>query len=139
MQKWKKFQKRALKIVLQDFSSDYDDLLKKFGTITVHRYRINQILMELFKSFKNMNPSYVRNLVHIKSSKYYMRSSIRLDQPAKESTTFGLRSYCYLAPKLWNDLPLHMKNIDDMDLDSFKCNLKTWIGPNNELISNFHV
>ena len=68
-----------------------------------------------------------------------MRSAIILEQPVKFGTTFGLRSYSYLAAKLWNDLPNYMKNISDMDLDTFKANLKHWKGPNNELISSFYV
>ena len=137
--KIEKIQERALRIVLQDYTSDYDALLKKFGTITVHKYRINQILIETFKSFKNINPTYIQNLVHRKAKMYDMRSSIILEQPVKDSTTFGLRSYSYLASKLWNDLPLHMKNIEDVELDSFKSIIKHWNGPNSDLISNFHV
>ena len=137
--KIEKIQERALKIVLHDFTSDYDALLKKFGTVTIHRYRMNQILIEVFKSFKNMNPTYVRNLVNLKSSRYDMRSPIILQQPVKEGTTFGLRSYSYLASKLWNDLPLHMKKIDNIDLECFKRTLKDWDGPNGELISNFYL
>ena len=45
-----------------------------------------------------------------------------------KSTTFGERSFKFSAPKLWNKMPLHMQ--EHNDLDGFKNNVKTYLFKN---------
>ena len=40
------------------------------------------------------------------------------------NSSFGQRSFSYSAPRIWNDLPLAVRQ--SPSLDSFKCNLKTY-------------
>jgi len=45
------------------------------------------------------------------------------------NSSFGQRSFSYRAPKIWNDIPLSVRQ--SPSLDSFKCNLKTHYFANN--------
>ena len=103
--------------------------------------RLNCILVEVYKSLVTdpTNPPYVRDLVKIKESPYDLRDCTLLNQPRKRTTNFGLRSYTYLAAKLWNDLPSHLKCISDNNVIEFKCRLKNWNGTKLESMSAFYV
>ena len=47
------------------------------------------------------------------------------------NSSFGQRSFSYCAPKIWNDIPLSVRQ--SLSLDSFKRNLKTYYFANNWL------
>ena len=137
--KIEKIQERALRIVCDDYTSTYQELLSKVGTTSVLQSRINCILLEVFKSINHTNPSYIQNMIDITRGPYNYRNSIKLIQPKKKSTNFGLRSFNYLAPKLWNDLLSKFQNIKDYDAEEFRVFLKQWDGPNYDSINEFYV
>ena len=120
--KIERIQKRGLAIVFNDFDSDYDFLLNRFGTKSIFNLRVDRILVETYKSLNGINPSYLKSIFQIKTIPYALRDSSRLNQPLKETTNFGLRSINYVGSKLWNMLPVHLKN--SPDVNSFKFGLK---------------
>ena len=73
-------------------------------------YRIYfKILILTFKANYNMSPSYISNLVSIKSCSVYSlrsNSSLFLDRlKGRMLSTLGARSFYAAAPTLWNSLP----------------------------------
>ena len=86
--------------------------------------RLACILLEVFKSIKKTNPTYVQDLFESKDSQYSLRNPSLLVQPIVDTTNYGLRTFTYLGSKLWNDLPSSFKDIDDTDIDDFKIALK---------------
>ena len=92
--------------------------------------RLHFILLEVFKCLKKINPKCMNNLFEVKQHDHCLRDGTRLLQPKVRTTTHGLRTISYLGAKLWNDLPVHMKNIHHMDPYEFKSMLLLWEGPN---------
>ena len=93
-------------------------------------YRIQfKILMITFKAIHGMAPSYLSNLICIRSSsRYSLRNNdtIFLERPkGVMRTTLGARSFHASAPALWNSLPAHIRTIDSLAL--FKKSLKTYL------------
>ena len=104
--------------------------------------RFISILLEVFKSIKETNPLYIQNLLSVKDSGYALRDSSRLVQHDTKSTNYGLRTFSYLASKLWNDLPAVYKDITNIENpDAFKSLLKDWDGPDylSYPLSSFYV
>lgn len=56
--KLEKNQERALRIVCNDYISEYSELIEKVGTTTMVHLRHNSILLEVFKSIKKINPAF---------------------------------------------------------------------------------
>ena len=58
-----KIQKRALRMVLHDYKSDYETLLQKTNMSTLQIIRIKTLATEIFKTFHSLNPiyTYLRN------------------------------------------------------------------------------
>ena len=84
-------------------------------------YRIQfKILMITFKAIHGMAPSYLSNLICIRSSsRYSLRNNdtIFLERPkGVMRTTLGARSFHASAPALWNSLPAHIRTIDSLAL-----------------------
>ena len=93
-------------------------------------YRIQfKILMITFKAIHGMAPSYLSNLICIRSSSRYSlhnNDTIFLERPkGVMRTTLGARSFHASASALWNSLPAHIRTIDSLPL--FKKSLKTYL------------
>ena len=88
-----------------------------------------KILLLTFKCTYGLAPSYLSDLISIKSNSLYnVRSTGKLlldHSKAKMLTTLGARSFSAAAPKLWNELPLELRQA--ISLDSFKSRLKTYL------------
>ena len=126
--KIEKIQERALRIVYNDYTSDYNELMDKFGTTSMLHSRHVYILLEIFKSTKQTNPSYIQELLSKKETPYYFRDPSLLIQPKTNTTNFGLRTFSYIGTKLWNDLENHFKheieNINGTKPSEFRSLLK---------------
>ena len=76
-----------------------------------------------------MAPDYIYKLIsRRKSTGYSLRSGkkVMLEVPiGKILPTLCGRGFCYAAPKLWNNLPSEIPNLDS--LSNFKCHVKTYL------------
>ena len=95
------------------------------------KYRIVfKILSLTFKAIHKLAPTYISKLVSLKDTggRYYLRSNngkLLHIPPYKSFSTLGDRSFYMAAPKLWNDLPLFIRNISSVN--AFKKALKTYL------------
>ena len=93
---------------------------------SVFQLRVNRILTEIFKTIIDINPSYLNDIFKIKRVPYEMRDNSKMDQPLRNKTNFGLRSVTYVGGKIWNLLPIDIKNLEG--LTEFKQALRDWSG-----------
>ena len=99
-------------------------------SITIISLRIvYKILLLTFKCIYGLAPTYLSDLISIKSNSLYnLRSTgkLLLNHPkGKMLTTLGARSFSAAAPKLWNELPVELRQATS--LNSFKSRLKTYL------------
>ncbi len=97
---------------------------------TLHRHPIKhhkdfKILLITYKALNGLVPQYLSELLSHYSSPRPLRSqnSGHLIKPRISKSTAGGRSFFYLAPKLWNNLPNTVREADS--LCQFKSRLKT--------------
>ena len=67
-------------------------------------------------------------LLELKEPAKYLRSSSdkwRVVIKPYSLKTYGLRAFSVIAPILWNDLPIDIRSIDDVN--KFKSKLKTFL------------
>uniref|UniRef100_A0A672ZSA2 Reverse transcriptase domain-containing protein n=1 Tax=Sphaeramia orbicularis TaxID=375764 RepID=A0A672ZSA2_9TELE len=89
-------------------------------------YRLHfKILVLTFRALHGQAPAYIASLIQPYSSTRSLRSSGQhlLMVPHTCFSTRGDRSFKAVAPRLWNDLPLHLRSMDSVE--SFKKHLKT--------------
>ena len=111
----------------------------KFSHITPALYELHwlpvslpidyKILLLTFKCIYGLAPTYLSDLISIKSNLLYNLKStgkLLLDHlKGKMLTTLGARSFSAAAPKLWNELPVDLRQATS--LNSFKSRLKTYL------------
>ena len=100
-------------------------LLKTLHWLPVS-FRIDfKILLLTFKCIHGLAPSYLSELVNVRCLDRTLRSSggLVLDVPKSRTKTFGDRAFSVAAPRLWNELPVHLRST--WTLEKFKQDLKT--------------
>ena len=62
IRKIEKIQKRYLRIVLDNYDSDCDVLLRKSGKVTMEIKRLRVLAIDIFKTVNNLNSNYTKDI-----------------------------------------------------------------------------
>ena len=102
-------------------------LLQQLHWLPVSYRVVFKILLLVYKARHGLCPGYVSKLLQERKSSPALRSSSLglLATPTSRTKTNGDRIFSVCAPKLWNGLPNHVRNIGTLPL--FKKNLKTFL------------
>ena len=116
-------QKRALRFMLNDYESSYEDLLKKSGNPSM-----NLLCTEIYKTIEDLNPEFIKNLFKVRKSNRAQREQykLNLEIPKSNQVSFGTKSLRIQDPRVWNALPFHNKSKEN--LQAFKYIVKFWDG-----------
>ena len=121
-----KIQERALRFIYNDYVLNYEELLEKTKMPSLKVRRLRSIAIETFKIIHKESPIYLHDLVNIKKHNYSFRYENTVDVPSVKTTRYGLKSFRYFSPKLWNELPNHIRL--EQNLNQFSKLLNTWNG-----------
>ena len=114
-----------LKVLYDDYTSTFKQLLDKHKDFTVHQKNIQKLLIEMYKLKYNLEPSLL-NDIFTKSN--YTGAALRINKdfirPRINSTKFGIRSLNNIGNIMWNLLPKQIKEL--ASLDEFKSEIKMW-------------
>ena len=85
-----------------------------------------KILLFVFKSLNGLAPFYLSDLIstYVPSRSLRSASLSLLHVPRSNQKTYGDRAFAVAAPRLWNALPIQMRQ-PGTALDTFKRSLKT--------------
>ena len=101
--------KRCLRLVLDDYKSDYGNLIKKNGTTTMEIKRLRTLATEIFKTINNINPSYIENIFTPKTNAKMRPLDIIVIH--HNTAIYGDKSLTALGPKILNKLPTNIKSL----------------------------
>ena len=108
-----KIHERALRIAYTDYTSSFDDLLKKNHSVTIHKKNIQALALEIFKTRNDLNPKFMKNIFTPRDHNYSTRNEC-LTYPIPRTVTYGLESFGYRANEIWNSLPKHIQAANDV-------------------------
>ena len=114
--------KRALRLVYNDFASTFDELLEKYGSFTVHHSNIQVLAIELHKIIHGTSTSGLGDLLS-RNNNTQLRSRNEFSIPRVRTEQYGKSSLRYLAPLIWQIIPVDIKNADE---STFKRLIKQW-------------
>ena len=83
MNKIENIQKRTLRFVLNDYTSNYETLLKKSSKCTMEVRRLRVLALEVFRSINKLNPVYMQSLFekNVNSKKYKDDPKVSIQNP----------------------------------------------------------
>ncbi len=105
-----------LRMVLEDYESSYEDLLSKCGMSMLEIQRARTLAIEFYKSIHQMTPIYIQEMFNNKITPYYLRDPCRTVMPKAKTTTYRLKSLTYEGYRIWNSLPVYIKEAESLGI-----------------------
>ena len=66
--------KRILRFIFKDFNSEYNNLLKRAGTVNLKDKRLQNMILTIFKCLHFSDyPRYLKDMFRLRSSTYFLR------------------------------------------------------------------
>jgi len=118
----------SARLIMQTRKYDHiKPALKDLHWLPIRERIAFKILLITFKSLNGLAPSYIRELLEEYTPGRQLRSVNKclLKIPSTSLKTYGDRAFSSSAPKLWNSIPLHIRN--STNLNEFKTKLKTFL------------
>ena len=115
-------QKNTLRIIYNDYDSDFDTLLSRGKHLRIHEINKRKLLTEVYKCLNNLNPIFINDLFTKKNLNFNLRNSNLLELNRTRTLTYGLKSIVYRGSRAWNDLNPRLKTAQS--LNDFKNLLK---------------
>jgi hypothetical protein len=115
---------RGLRFTFNDYESSYECLLEKARMCSVEVMREKSIITEMYKCLHGIGPKYLSEIFSI--SRTNSRRGPLFVLPRVKTTRYGTHSLRFQGPKLWNDLPVNVK--ESSSVDSLKKSLESYTG-----------
>ena len=102
LNKIENLQKRALRFLLNDYNSAYEDLLEKSGYINMNLWRQRTLCIEIYKTLNKLNPGYMNDIFKLRNTDRLTREKYKLNLEILKpnQVTFGTRSLRSYGPKI---------------------------------------
>ena len=102
-------------------------ILKRLHWMPVYKRTEFKILLITFKALNDLIPKYITDILHLYLPPRMLRSATKklLVVPLTNLVKYGERSFCYAGPNLWNELPDHIR--DSNNLTTSKSKLKMFL------------
>ena len=115
--------------------SDFDTMLLKDNAVPIHIRSLQLLMIEIYKTKWELNPTFMKDIFIEKHSTYGLRSCHNLLLPHACTTCYGLETISFLGSRLWQPLPNDMKQSDT--LSSFKRIIKSWKEPSKSRTNKY--
>ena len=120
-----KIHERALRLILNDHTSDFDTLLQNNNDTCNHHRNIQTLMIEIYKMKNNLNPPIMDNMFERRNNTYNLRNFQEFATKRKRTVKMGLETLNYRSPQLWSILPENLRQINS--LVQFKENVRKWV------------
>ena len=118
-----KLHKSALRLVYNDKSSSFRELLERDNSVTFHERNIQVLLIEIFKVKSGVALKIMTEIFKFKNHSYDLRKNW-LERRFLKSCKYGSETVLNLWAKLWDILPENIKKTES--LQDFNNKIKYW-------------
>ena len=101
--KLNRIHERALRLVCKDSESELADLKNKY--VTIHQHNLQLLVIEIFKTKNNLNPTFMKNILTKRDIQYNLRSENHLRLTKVNTTSYGIENIQFRGHHLWSSLP----------------------------------
>ena len=110
-----RLQGRCLRIVYNDKKSNFNELLVKDDSVSIHHQNLQKLVVEMFKISSGFSPSILNELFQFREQiPYELRQRPQIQIPWVHSVFSGTESLKLLGPKIWTLVPNEMKRLESL-------------------------
>ena len=131
-EKLERTNKRALRFVTGKTHLSYEQMTDNLKQLNIYRKCVKVTAVLMYKIKNGLAPTYLSELFTPQESNYDMRDSNKFALPKYNTVKFGRNSFRYYGAKLWNQIPVNIKNSSSPN--SFKSAVNKWLLTCNEIV-----
>ena len=117
-----KLHERALRLVYNDETSSFEELLKRDNSVKIYTRNLHYLATEMYKIKNSIASNIVQQILPMRDQPYQLRNKTCFKPFNPSTTIYGMNSIRYLGPEIWKLLPEKLKSAPS--LSSFKTNIK---------------
>ena len=123
--KMNRLHERCLRIIYNDKHSNFEELLVKDNSVSIHHNNIHTLAIEMYKVANGMSPEIMNEIFNLRENTHYnLRHTSQFLVDPIHSVFNGSESASYLGSKIWEQTPFGIKNINS--LVGFKKEIRKW-------------
>ena len=108
---------RCLRIIYNDKHSNFEELLVKDNSVSIHHNNIHTLAFGIYKVAKGICPEIMNDIFKLRENTHYnLRHTSQFLVDPIYSVFNGSESASYMGPKIWEEIPIDIKNKDSSDL-----------------------
>ena len=115
---------RALRITYSDKTSTFQLLLEKDNSVSIHHRDLQTLVTEIFKISNNLSPNIVKEIFQERFVPNNLRRNNSFASRQVNSVYHGTESLSFLGPKIWDLVPLEIKESENVNI--FTSRIKKW-------------
>ena len=118
--------KQALRALLHDYTSSFEELLHRNEEVTVHEKNLQKLMLEVYRCMTSGKPSFLLEFFNKKVLPYSLRVNNLLQLPNTRTKKYRNESLSFRGSIIWNQLPNQYKAAKTDH--EFKMKIKRWKG-----------
>ena len=115
-----RIREKALRIAYSDYKPDFNSLLEKDYTVSIHQTIIQALTVEIYKTLNDLNPTFTKEVFCLKEHNYPTRKQ-NLFYPHPRTVSYGIETFGYKASQIWRNVPKDIQQVED--ISTFKRNI----------------
>ena len=106
---------RCLQLIYSDRISSYEELVDKGNSVPIHQKNLQKLATEMFKTYTGIAPQIMTEVFPKNYAlNYNLRCHPKFPSRVINAVHLGSDSLKFLGPKIWEMLPLDLKNSDSL-------------------------
>ena len=101
---------RCLRLIQQNYTSDFEVLLKNSNKKTVPQKCIELLMTEVYKYQNGLSPDILSDIFKLRENTYNLRTFHICESQNIRTKKFGLDSIAYAASQIWKNVPEDIRN-----------------------------
>ena len=118
--------KRALRVLHNDYTATFEDLLEKSEEVTVHCSNLQKLMIEIYECTNYIGPAVLTEFFTTKDISYDLRIKNLLQIPKVKTSSYGQSSLSFKGSILWNTLSDSIKSAQNFT--GFNIMTRNWEG-----------
>ena len=116
--------KRALRVLQNDYTGTFEDLLEKSEEVTVHCSNLQKLMIEIYECTNYIGPAVLTEFFTTKEISYDLRIKNLIQIPKVKLFSYGQSSLSFRGSILWNTLSDSIKSVQN--IKGFKTMIRDW-------------
>ena len=105
---------RCLRLIQQNFASDFEVLLENANEKQVHQKCIELLMIEVYKYLNGLSPDIMNEIFKLRENTYNLRNFHIFESENPRTKRFGLDCIAYRASQLWKNVPVEIRNSNSL-------------------------